>query len=243
MYGSQSEFNASIFGLNPSQYIGPPIPKECKKTQSLVDLRFIYPPPPPTKFLATHNIANEQKSLKDKTEQDKDDIDSVINKKNKINDNLNNNHHKTSSSIFSDPIYHTIEAAKNSKILGRNCVSLENLGAICTTDLKDVNNKDIRYGPNLLRNHVFNPWNVFPYNPAFGMYQPNFLQYPVNYFNYPMQNNGHHPPNSNYFISYPHYTPNNASFNYSAYLNSGANSRQSLGNESDDFRKYRDVAL
>jgi len=25
-YGSQNEFDASIFGLNPSQYIGPPIP-------------------------------------------------------------------------------------------------------------------------------------------------------------------------------------------------------------------------
>jgi hypothetical protein len=239
MYGSQSEFNASIFGLNPSQYIGPPVAKECKKTQSLMDLRFIYAPPPPTKFLATHNLANEQRCLKDKKEHEKDEIDSVVNMKNKINDNLNNNH-KLSASVLSDPIYQTIEASKNSKILGRNCVSLENLGAIVTTDAKDMDNRDIRYGPNLLRNHVFNPWNMFPYPPQFGMYQHNFLQYPVNYFNYPMPMQQ---PGSNYFISYPQYTPNNSSFNYSAYLNSGANSRQSLGNESDDFRKYRDVAL
>ncbi|KAL9692746.1 hypothetical protein quinque_016431, partial [Culex quinquefasciatus] len=39
-------------------------------------------------------------------------------------------------------------------------------------------------------------------------------------------------------------THSTLSYGYSnAYLNSANNSRQSLGNESDDFRKYRDVAL
>lgn len=31
-YGSQNEFDASIFGMSPSQYIGPPIPKNNGKS-------------------------------------------------------------------------------------------------------------------------------------------------------------------------------------------------------------------
>jgi hypothetical protein len=30
-YGSQNEFDASIFGMNPSQYIGPPVPNNLSE--------------------------------------------------------------------------------------------------------------------------------------------------------------------------------------------------------------------
>lgn len=40
-YGSQNEFDASIFGLSPSHYIGPPIPNNLGNLPLLKDRNFI----------------------------------------------------------------------------------------------------------------------------------------------------------------------------------------------------------
>uniref|UniRef100_A0A1S4J1V9 Uncharacterized protein n=1 Tax=Culex quinquefasciatus TaxID=7176 RepID=A0A1S4J1V9_CULQU len=308
LYGSQSEFNASIFGLNPSQYIGPPPPAlgpECKKTQSLLDLRFIFPP----KFLGSSNNNNniEKKApAKEGKGTDETDSSSVLNNnlKNKINNKLNESGKgiKDSNSVIemntdptsgavNDPIYYTIESNKTSKILGRNCVSLENLGNITLTEsplpYKKNDFAQYRYGNNLLKNYALNPWNVIAYNPAYSAYPPAYFHYAHQMHPYHMYHMHHNnfPPaagtpggmangggggGGGYFAA-PHHamhgggghhmhhglgpggggmaapysaTHSTLSYGYSnAYLNSANNSRQSLGNESDDFRKYRDVAL
>lgn len=274
LYASQSEFNASIFGLNPSQYIGPPPPPmaaECKKTQSLLDLRFIFPP----KFLTT----NEKKAAKDKGT---DETDSVLNNnlKNRINNKLHDVAGKISkdnnsvvdmntdpTATSNDPIYHTIESTKNNKILGRNCVSLENLGNITLSEsplpYKKNDFAQYRYGNNLLKNYALNPWNVIAYNPAYSAYPPAYMHYQMHPYLYQMHHNNFPPAAAGYFASpaqqmhHPHhqhhpgglggnYSTNQSTISYgynNGYLNSANNSRQSLGNESDDFRKYRDVAL
>ncbi|XP_065081306.1 uncharacterized protein Rcd6 [Ochlerotatus camptorhynchus] len=270
LYGSQSEFNASIFGLNPSQYIGPPPPPmaaDCKKTQSLLDLRFIFPP----KFLTT----NEKKGAKEKGT---DETDSVLN--NNLKNRINNKLHditgrisKDNNSVIdmntdptsapNDPIYHTIESTKNNKILGRNCVSLENLGNITLSEsplpYKKNDFAQHRYGNNLLKNYALNPWNVIAYNPAYSAYPPAYMHYQMHPYLYQMHHNNFPPAAAGYFAS-PHqqmhhhhpgglggnYSTNQSTISYgynNGYLNSANNSRQSLGNESDDFRKYRDVAL
>lgn len=308
LYGSQSEFNASIFGLNPSQYIGPPPPAlgpECKKTQSLLDLRFIFPP----KFLGSSNNNNniEKKApAKEGKGTDETDSSSVLNNnlKNKINNKLNESGKgiKDSNSVIemntdptsgavNDPIYYTIESNKTSKILGRNCVSLENLGNITLSEsplpYKKNDFAQYRYGNNLLKNYALNPWNVIAYNPAYSAYPPAYFHYAHQIHPYHMYHMHHNnfPPaagtpggmangggggGGGYFAA-PHHamhgggghhmhhglgpggggmaapysaTHSTLSYGYSnAYLNSANNSRQSLGNESDDFRKYRDVAL
>uniref|UniRef100_A0A2M4BJZ1 Uncharacterized protein n=1 Tax=Anopheles marajoara TaxID=58244 RepID=A0A2M4BJZ1_9DIPT len=311
LYGSQSEFNASIFGLNPSQYIGPPPPpivNECKKTQSLLDLRFIFPP----KFLATHATISEKKSKESAAAtglptQTTDEIDSVLsnNLKNQIhnklhdvpeNGTLRSRSGKDTNAIADqtgtvavpgehgagvapssgDPIYYTIESTVNGKsggkILGRNCVSLENLGNITFSESPlPVKKHDLpyhRYGPNLLKNYAMNPWNVLAYNPAYSAYPPAYYHYHMMnpYHLYQMHQHHHalppavsggggyftngHPPHTaalhgggtgSYGKNHSHLS----SYGYgnNLYLNGATDSRQSLGNESDDFRKYRDVAL
>ncbi|XP_055596305.1 uncharacterized protein LOC129746593 [Uranotaenia lowii] len=270
MYGSQSEFNASIFGLNPSQYIGPPPPAmaaEHKKTQSLLDLRFIFPP----KFMST----NEKKLGKEKG---LDETDSVLNNnlKNKLNNKFTDGDKKDNSSVIemntdptsatNDPIYYTIESTKPNKILGRNCVSLENLGNITLSEsplpYKKNDFAQYRYGNNLLKNYTLNPWNVIAYNPAYSAYPPSYFHYHHMhpYQIYQMYHNNFPPaagagagPGGGYFGS-PHHPHHHHHHNHhpaggygygynTGYLNSANNSRQSLGAESDDFRKYRDVAL
>lgn len=272
LYGSQSEFNASIFGLNPSQYIGPPPPPmapECKKTQSLLDLRFIFPP----KFLPV----TEKKAAKDKGT---DETDSVLNNnlKNKISNKLNDGTNKVSkdsnsvietntdpTAASNDPIYYTIESTKTSKILGRNCVSLENLGNITLSEsplpYKKNDFAQYRYGNNLLKNYTLNPWNVIAYNPAYSAYPPAYFHYHMHPYIYQLHHNNFPPAGGGGYFASPHhpmhhhhpagpagaaYSTNHSTLSYSynnGYLNSANNSRQSLGNESDDFRKYRDVAL
>uniref|UniRef100_A0A182SXK0 Uncharacterized protein n=1 Tax=Anopheles maculatus TaxID=74869 RepID=A0A182SXK0_9DIPT len=222
LYGSQSEFNASIFGLSPTMPTGPPpMVPECKKTQSLLDLRFIFPP----KFLSTHTTISEKKSKDSSPGTDEPDNVLQNNLKNQIHNKLHDvpengtlrqaREKDTNASIehtgtvatltngdgpANDPIYYTIESTKNNKILGRNCVSLENLGNITFSESPlPVKKHDLpyyRYGHNLLKNYAMNPWNLASYG-----------------------------------------------YGNNLYLNGATDSRQSLGNESDDFRKYRDVAL
>lgn len=268
MYPSQNEFNASIFGMDPNQYIGPqPMisrkriderfpfcfadasalssPIESKRTQSLLDFRNIIPTsmcvPPP--------------SNKQVTDLDQPDGDSQMFNNEKPEPKKASNKHSSKNnnederrSAMGDPIYHTISSDKGSKALGRNCISLENLRTL--TIKNDLNN----YGPNLLQNND----GVDPL-PASGYYiLPSFPPPPMpttyhQYFTHkvpqymfvsPMhmqqqQQSPYMPPD--YRMTFT---------NYGGYANpnpyaqaSNANSRQSIGTESDDYRKYRDVAL
>lgn len=156
-------------------------------------------------------------------------------------------------SMVGDPIYQTISSEKGAK-LGRNCISLENLRTL--TIKNDLNS----YGNNLLQNHgqPSSPYYVLPAFP------PTSTGYNVtHYFNNkphpmhymfgspfpPMQPPPSHimqPPQASYF----HQNYRMPFTNYGGYANpnpysnlSNTNSRQSIGNESDDYRKYRDVAL
>lgn len=103
---------------------------------------------------------------------------------------------------------------KSSK-LGRNCVSLQNLDEI--TFKNDLSS----YGNNLLQN-----------------YNHRRMHHPQQYL--PIHT-GYHPVHNYFPYWYPFsgYAPNVNQFN--PYVSRV--SKQSLGNESDDYRKYRDVAL
>jgi hypothetical protein len=143
-------------------------------------------------------------------------------------------------SIRNDPIYNRIESPISKKWLSRNCVSLENLGALTTTFKNDLSGG---YGQNFVP-------VIFTYH------QPTHPQQPQMYYPYymPQYYGGQYYPNSNIPMPYFHpyqQPPAPIDYNYNYHQNSAyfnhqpvfANSRQSLGNVSDDFRKYRDVAL
>lgn len=124
---------------------------------------------------------------------------------------------------ISDPIYYTISMDGNGKSskLGRNCVSLQNLDELA------FNKNDLSsYGNNLLQN----------YN-ARRMYHPQQQQQQQ----YLPVHTGYHPVHNYFPYWYPFsgYAPGINQFN--PYIS--RQSKQSLGNESDDYRKYRDVAL
>lgn len=125
-----------------------------------------------------------------------------------------------------DPIYCTIDSNKSTK-LARNCVSLENLEDI--TKLKN----DLSYGNNLLQNYHF--W------PMMGGFGPAQLQQPPHYqflrFPFAYYHHQHNPLVGCGGVGYGGFTH--------PYANrSNTNSKQSVGtSESDDYRKYRDVAL
>ncbi|CRK89772.1 CLUMA_CG003453, isoform A [Clunio marinus] len=115
-YGSHNEFDASIFGLNPSQYIGPPPATNiAKRTQSLLDLRFIQ--------TTTTKIVQKSKDKSDSVSLNSYDM--------RMHNNLNKDLRKMKGS--KEQIYHTMEPPFK-KSLGRNCVSLENLGVFVTED-------------------------------------------------------------------------------------------------------------
>lgn len=118
-YGSQNEFDASIFGMNPSQYIGPPPTSNiAKRTQSLLDLR----------FYQTTTTKVVQKS------KDKSDSISLNSYDMRLQNNLAKDAKATKAVKGSkEMIYHTMEPPYK-KSLGRNCVSLENLGVFITED-------------------------------------------------------------------------------------------------------------
>lgn len=164
-------------------------------------------------------------------------------------------------SIAGDPIYQTISSEKGAK-LGRNCISLENLRTL--TIKNDLNS----YGNNLLQNHGQAPYYVLPAFPPpptgynithYFSHKPHAAHYMFGPSPYhpPMPPQPHPPPPPQ-----PHMmpTPQQSAYfhqnyrmpftNYGGYANpnpysnlSNTNSRQSIGNESDDYRKYRDVAL
>lgn len=224
-YGSQNEFNASIFGLNPSQYIGPPIISEHgnnkKRTQSLLDLRYIMQPQHLP--IATIDYNKETKG-----------IDTVDGRSTPLNNELQyakkpnklipyNETQIVDSMYYGAGLGSGSDSAKSYKVLGRNCVSLENLNGV-TTIKNDLGNVSGPYGNNLLQNcHQWPP--IIAYHPGYAGYPlqyPYFQQIPIGY-------------------GFPNTINNNRTYPY--INNSSNNSRQSLGNDSDDYRKYRDVAL
>lgn len=271
MYPSQNEFNASIFGLDPSHLIGPMPPIHSKfkhycqpffncskkfpfisstawkRTQSLLDFRHIIPammPPPPSTASNKPSISDMDQTdssanhsfVRDKSETTKSSRQNTLTKNNNKNDD-------EKQSLSGDPIYHTISSEKGTlKALGRNCISLENLRTL--TIKNDLNN----YGNNLLQNK----------DPACGG-QSSSGYYILPSFPPPPPTNYHHyfshkvPP---YMFAAPvHHAPMlpqyfQPNYRFGGYANpnpyinlSNTNSRQSVGNESDDYRKYRDVAL
>lgn len=275
MYPSQNEFNASIFGLDPSHLIGamPPIHGKydsitfiltssqhnfyhfdqtaSKRTQSLLDFRHIIPsmpPPPPsaasnkpsdldqTDSSASHSFNNHQ----NKSEAKRSSRQNTLTKNNNKNDDER-------QSLAGDPIYHTISSEKGTvKALGRNCISLENLRTL--TIKNDLNN----YGNNLLQNNDSScggpPSSGYYILPSFPPPPPTSYHH---YFSHKVPPYMFAPPVHHAPMPQQYFQPNYrmAPFtNYGGYANpnpylSNTNSRQSIGNESDDYRKYRDVAL
>lgn len=169
---------------------------------------------------------------------------------NKINNNNNSSSTKIDEkhSINGDPIYHTISSEKG-KSLARNCISLENLRTL--TIKNDLNS----YGNNLLQNYhsgqMASGYYIlpsFPPPPPTTGYHHYFSHKPAQYM--------YGPPIPSAMASHPHqqqyfqqnyrmpFTNHGGYANPNPYLTlSNTNSRQSIGNESDDYRKYRDVAL
>ncbi|XP_055319857.1 uncharacterized protein LOC129577223 isoform X3 [Sitodiplosis mosellana] len=278
MYPSQNEFNASIFGLDPSQIIGPmPTMQAAKRTQSLLDFRHILPSQivmsssrsktPVTDLDAPDGISNtveNQQNLNNNIPHNHPSNPNNVresNRKTSIptvqNKNFNSHNEEEKHSIAGDPIYQTISSEKGAK-LGRNCISLENLRTL--TIKNDLNS----YGNNLLQNHgqpsspyyvlpAFPPtptgynvphyFNPKPHHPAAAhyMFGPPFPMQPPPHMMAPPP-----PPPQAYF----HQNYRMPFTNYGGYANpnpysnlSNTNSRQSIGNDSDDYRKYRDVAL
>lgn len=137
-YGSQSEFDASIFGLNPSQYIGPSLPNSmgkkeffnvlkisssfllisAKRTQSLLDLRFT--------TMSTKIVTKSK-------DKDKSDSVSLNSYDMRLHNNLSKNVRTKGSRNRVDNIIET--PFNNKRSLGRNCVSLENIGVVVTDDV------------------------------------------------------------------------------------------------------------
>ena len=166
--------------------------------------------------------------------------------------------------IKADPIYHTIEPEKSKKALGRNCVSLENLGMLTTTYKNDLNGYggqeyDMRWNKPMFSYQQPNEQSYYHYQ-----YYQQQQQYLQQYYNQFQLQNTMQLPYYQSHISIPldcnfnqlnqmnqinqinhmnQYNNHSAYFNQNAFHGSNANSRQSLGNVSDDFRKYRDVAL
>lgn len=145
-----------------------------------------------------------------------------------------NNKLKDPSMDAADPIYYTISSDNGSKPILRNCVSLENLGGLT---IKNDLNGTIGVPPNrntaiMMNQHKFN--NTI-------MFQSGF---PAMYQQYPPP-----PPTNMQYNDYWNWSRYSAIGGYGGFTNpnpyshsrSNTNSKQSLG--SDDYRKYRDVAL
>lgn len=208
-----------------------------KRTQSLLDFRHILP---------TH-MALPPTHRPTVTDLDQPDSASQI-----LNNNSNRkmsttkiNNDEEKRSIADDPIYHTISSEKSGMKLGRNCISLENLRTL--TIKNDLNS----YGNNLLQNYSAeqqsNGYYVLPTFPPPPIGYHHYFGHKPHQYMLPlppsMLHHQHQQPmfQQNYrtpFTNYGGYTTSSPYFNVS-----NANSRQSIGNESDDYRKYRDVAL
>lgn len=140
-----------------------------------------------------------------------------------------------------DPIYYTIESDKDSKPkpLMRNCISLENLGGI--TIKNDLTTPEQHHKNALTMQQHPHSRNYMP-SGTMQKYQPQPLftqqwhpsmMHPHDYWRWSQFANQH-----------SGMVPNGRPMNFVGHSNgqrSTANSKQSLA--SDDYRKYRDVAL
>lgn len=244
----------------------------AKRTQSLLDFRHIMSSKinlPPTRSKTpitdldatdgtTANSSEYQQHLNNTSNQthnsnmiNSNNTRSENNRKTTIpnvrNKNFNVNVSSTSNEeekqlIVGEPIYQTISSEKGAK-LGRNCISLENLRTLT------IKNDSNSYGNNLLRNNGQEslPYYVLPAFPSnhSGSNIPQYMHFMLG-STFPMQQSHMIPPQASYF----HQNCRMPFTNYGGYANpnpysnlSTRNSRQSIGNDSDDYRKYRDVAL
>jgi hypothetical protein len=112
-----------------------------------------------------------------------------------------------------EQIYHHTMETPYRKSLGRNCVSLENLGVFVTEDA---------FSGNI---------------PGYPMQQPIYPAY--FYYNNPFPSLQQHQPHPFYNMGYNSYLAHQNSAYFNSNSMSLGNSKQSL----DDYRKYRDVAL
>ncbi|KAH8373017.1 hypothetical protein KR009_010267 [Drosophila setifemur] len=264
-FGSQNEFNASMFApalaqqFNNAAFMqrdgggGAP---GGHRAQSLMDLRCTLP----GMYNPRHVLATEDKNAK----YFNITIDDLKN-------NLQDSHHPSPPSLIgsasNDPIYCSIEPKQVTPPpgqqrhrprgshkqpppgkLSRNCVSLENLDGI-----SKVQNDLTAYGNNLLQNYtqqqeyylklflhqqhqeqqLLHQAGVIYRRPSSCSSNGGFAG---TVLAQPMQRRGStHSQQMQYY----------GGFGYTNYANPyiTANSKLSLGNESDDYRKYRDVAL
>lgn len=131
-----------------------------------------------------------------------------------------------------DPIYCTIKDQKHKNSKSRQAISLENLGGV------DAFQKDLNYGHNLLMNYQkqLQYWAMMGYPIVYP--QPNMHGMPRRHSTiskFPFAND--------YFREPP--SIGCGGLNYGGFTSpfANSNSKQSVGNDSDDYRKYRDVAL
>lgn len=233
-FGSQNEFNASHFA--PTQQYSAPV--RGNRAQSLMDLRCTLP-----------GLYNPRYVIENEDQNAKYFNITVDDLKNNLNDSKKppiDEQNSIIGSVAADPIYCTIDAAKSQQQkLSRNCVSLENLEGIAKVQ------HDLSYDNNLLQNYE-------------QQYILAMMGHSVNYN--PLQHQAllehlhrHHHNNPRYSrssrrssTSQRHNNMNGmvgcGGIGYGGYTNPFAynapgNSKLSLGNESDDYRKYRDVAL
>lgn len=174
----------------------------AKRTQSLLDLRFVQ---------TTTRIVQRSKDKSDSVSLNSYDM--------RLQKNLAKDSKTKASAMRSgskEHIYHTMESP-HKKSLGRNCVSLENLGVFVTED-------------------AFAGGNGGAFPPSYPQIQ---AMYPACfYYNNPFPSLHHQPQQPHpFYMGYNSYLAHQNS----AYFNSSSlgNSKQSL----DDYRKYRDVAL
>lgn len=202
----------------------------------------------------------------------KTSIPNVHNKHFNSGNSNSNNNEEEKHSIAGDPIYQTISSEKGAK-LSRNCISLENLRTLTIkNDLNSYGNNLLQnhgqpsspyymlpaFPPAPAGYNVPHYFSHKPHHPAahyvFGPAPPFPQMQPMQQMQQmqPMQPPPPPPPHAMMapHSSYFHQNYRMPFTNYGGYANpnpysnlSNTNSRQSIGNESDDYRKYRDVAL
>ncbi|XP_001987560.2 uncharacterized protein LOC6560495 isoform X2 [Drosophila grimshawi] len=261
LFGSQNEFNASMFAPALAQQFSSVAPGQRSsghRAQSLMDLRCTLP----GMYNPRHVLDTEDKNAK----YFNITIDDLKN-------NLQDSHRPSPPSLIgstsNDPIYCSIEPKQLTpppaqlrhhqqqqqqqlqrghkhgppQKLSRNCISLENLDGV-----NKVQNDLAAYGNNLLQNYtqqqqyylamlLNNPLQHQQAAAVANLYRrPSACssQGSCTVLAQPLQRRGSQQQMQYY-----------GGFGYANYANPyiTANSKLSLGNESDDYRKYRDVAL
>ncbi|KRF78564.1 uncharacterized protein Dvir_GJ18850, isoform D [Drosophila virilis] len=267
LFGSQNEFNASMFAPALAQQFSNGAQRSSgsgngnggHRAQSLMDLRCTLP----GMYNPRHVLDTEDKNAK----YFNITIDDLKN-------NLHDSHRPSPPSLIgstsNDPIYCSIEPKQLTPPpptqlrhhqqqgqrgkspptkLTRNCISLENLDGI-----SKVHNDLAAYGNNLLQNYTQQQQYYLAMllnNPlqqqAAAAAAANLYRRPsacsatgsCSVLAQPLQRRGSQHQQQQQHIQYY------GGFGYANYANPyiTANSKLSLGNESDDYRKYRDVAL